>query len=92
VADRADAADAGHDGLDVIVAATPNHRFKEPRRFGNLPFAFFNRPVSDIDHDIAVALDAGNMMDININICTHKKASVLLSVKQYHFLFQVIDG
>ena len=44
-----------------------HHRLEETGRFRHLPFQFFYRTVVDIDDDVSVPFDAGDMMHFYVH-------------------------
>ena len=90
--DRADAADAADDGLDIVVAAAAHHGLEEARRFGHLPLASFDLAVVDVDDDIAVAFDAGDVMNVDVNVLTHSMSAPVCLPNSTIFGLQVVHG
>ena len=74
MADGTDSADAGNDALHLVPFAPPNESLEKSRGFGNLPFGLFDLPVGSPNHDIAVALDPGDVMHIDLDVFRHGRA------------------
>ena len=69
MADGADAADARGDGRHFGEVPADHHRLEETGRLGHLPFDFLDRAVVDIDMDVAVAFDTGDMVHVDVQGC-----------------------
>ena len=67
VAHRADAADARGDVRHFRVRPPAQHRLEEARRLDDLQFAAFQLAVLGIDDDVAVAFDAGDVVNVNLD-------------------------
>ena len=48
---------------DLGVVATTHHGLEEARGLRHLPLALLDHAVGDVDDDVAVALDAGQVLD-----------------------------
>ncbi len=68
MAARADAADATCQVGGFVPSATPKHRFEEAGRFDDLEAEIRDLTLSGADHDVAVAFDAGEMVNIQVDI------------------------
>ena len=66
--DGANTADAGGDVGGIGVAPAPHHRFEEARRFGHLPAQLLDGTVLQVNHDVAVSLNTGHVMDVNLAV------------------------
>ena len=64
----ADAADAAGDMLGFKNRAAPDHPFKKAGRLNDLQLAGLQFAVFDVNHDVAVAFDSGQILDINANV------------------------
>jgi len=64
--DGADAADARGDGGDVVVIAAPEHPLEEARRLGDFPQHPVEFTVSGFQVDVAVTLDAGQLVNLDL--------------------------
>ena len=71
VADGADAADAARDAGDLGVVAPAHHGLEEARGLGHLPLALLDLAVGHVDDDVAVALDAGQVVDVDTSVVAH---------------------
>ena len=60
---RADAADAGRDQRGLVEAAADDHGFEEARGLDDVEADLADHPVLDVDRYVAVALDAGHVID-----------------------------
>ena len=65
MADGADTADAGGNVRGIGIALTSHHGFEEPWRFWDLPAQLLNGAILQIDHDVAMALNAGADLEAN---------------------------
>ena len=66
VARRADAADAGGDVGPLFEGAAPHHGFEQARRLHHGHLAGRDLAVLDNEADVAVPLDAGDVVDGNL--------------------------
>ena len=69
--DRAYTADARSNLVNFGMGSTHNHSFKKARGFRHLPPYVFDRAVCNVDLDITVSFDAGNMVEVDINVFSH---------------------
>ena len=69
--DGADAADAAHDDLDLVVLAAPHHGFEEAGGFRHLPLQFFNHAILGPKDQVAMALDPSDVVDVDLKSVRH---------------------
>jgi len=81
---RADPAYPADDGLNILEASFADHGFKESRRLRDLPLYVFDFAVTGAEPDVAVPLDARDVMYANIHFfghyfsCSVPKSTILL--------------
>ncbi len=66
------------DGLHILPGAPAEHGFEEAGRLGDFPVGLLDLAVGGLDADVAVALDAGDVMDVDVYGFWHCRASSLL--------------
>src|SRR5690606_3076771 len=71
----ADAADAARDAGDLGVVAPAHHGLEEARSLRHLPLALLDHAVGHVDHDVAVTLHAGQVVDAYASLGGHDVAS-----------------
>ena len=80
VADGADTADATGDARHLGIVPAAHHGLEEARGLGHPPLALLDFAVRHIDDDVAVTLDASQMLDVDAGGRGHGVASNELAV------------
>jgi hypothetical protein len=68
VTDAADTTDAGSDVAEFIIRSPTYERLKETGSLDDLELALDDLAVLDVDDDVAMPLDTGDVMHVDINI------------------------